>query len=171
MTRLLFFGATPDCRWRRALLAASALCLSPGPGAAQTQTQAMTITATIQASCTASATPLAFGTYVGAQIAATATLTVTCTNTTGFYMNMGDGNNHDNSYYPRVIGPGGFYLGYRLYQDAAHTIEWRNTYNLDGKASTGTGNPQTFTIYGVFAAGQYGPPGAYTDTFTATLTY
>lgn len=44
-------------------------------------------------------------------------------------------------------------LGYQLYKDAAYTVNWGNEAATDVNA-TGTGNPQTFTIYGQIPANE-----------------
>ena len=160
------------CRRECGLLAGLALYVLSGQAAAQqTLTSQMTVTATVQASCMVTATNLVFGIYTGVQNDNTATLTVTCSTSTPYYVNLGNGLHQDGSYYPRMIGPGGIMLGYRLYQNAARSIEWRSTYNYDGQAGTGTGGAQTLTVYGRLLAAQYGTPGAYADTITATVTY
>jgi spore coat protein U-like protein len=105
------------------------------------------------------------------QLDATSTLSINCTRATPYYVNLGDGLYRDGSFYPRMTSTGGTPIGYRLYQNAARTIEWRNTYNLDGKSGTGTGTTQTLTVYGRVGANQYGTPGLYTDTIIATVTY
>lgn len=135
-------------------------------------TASFTLTATVQKACTISAGSLAFGNYSGSQTDATANLTVTCTFMTPYYVNLDNGQNQDAAYYPRMKGPGlQDLVGYRLYQDANHTIEWRNTYHLDGQSGTGAGASQTLTVYGRVQGGVFSAPGAYTDTVTATLTY
>jgi spore coat protein U-like protein len=130
-----------------------------------------TVRATIVANCTISASTLAFGIYTGVQLDATSTLTVNCTNTTPYYINLGNGLHPDTSSFPRLSSAGGALVSYRLYQDTARTIAWRNSYNVDGKSGTGTGLTQTLTVYGRVLAQQYGTPGLYTDTIVATLVY
>jgi spore coat protein U-like protein len=134
------------------------------------ETASISVTATVQAACTISATALNFGVYSGAQTDATSIVTVKCTNTTPYYVNLDDGLNSSN-YYPRMIGPASKVISYRLYQNAARTTEWRNTYNVDGEAGTGNGLAQQLTVYGRITAAQYVTPGAYSDTIVATVTY
>lgn len=131
----------------------------------------LSVTASVVASCSISASSMPFGTYTGAVATGTATLSVICTNTTPYYLNLGNGLQQDGAFYPRMIGPGGALVGYKLYQDAVHSIEWRDTYHLDGQAGNGNGTLQTSTVYGLVAAGQLNVPGLYTDTIIARLTY
>jgi spore coat protein U-like protein len=132
---------------------------------------AFTVRATVVPNCAISATTLAFGSYAGLQLDATSTLTVNCTSMTPYYVNLSDGQQRDGSFYPRMASTGGVLISYRLYQNAARTIEWRNTYNLDGQKGTGSGLAQVLTVYGRVLAQQYGTPGLYTDTIIATVTY
>jgi spore coat protein U-like protein len=134
-------------------------------------TRTFTVTTVVSAACSISATALNFGTYVGVQLDATANLFVTCTNTTPYYVNLGDGLNRDGNFLPRASGPGGVLLSYTPFRDAARTLRWGNTYNSDGIAGTGNGSAQTLTVYGRVFAAQFVTPGTYTDTIIATVTY
>lgn len=131
----------------------------------------ISVTATVQATCTISATSLAFGNYTGVQNDSTATITVTCTNTTPYYVNLNSGLQQDSSNYPRMKGPGSDLLSYRLFQNAARTVAWQNTVNVNGEAGTGNGTSQQLTVYGRVVAGQKIRPGAYVDTVVATISY
>jgi spore coat protein U-like protein len=130
-----------------------------------------TVSANIGPMCTISATNLAFGSYTGTTLDAVSTLSVTCAKATAYYVNLNEGMNPDGSYLPRASGPGGALLSYTLFQDAARTSRWGNTYNLDGVAGTGNGIAQVLNVYGRVAAGQFVNPGAYSDTVIVTLTY
>jgi spore coat protein U-like protein len=130
-----------------------------------------TVSANISPMCTISATNLAFGSYTGTTLDAVSTLAVTCTKATAYYVNLNDGMNPDGSKLPRASGPGGALLSYTMFQNAARTSRWGNTYNLDGVAGTGNGSAQVLTVYGRVAIGQFVNPGAYSDTVIVTLTY
>ena len=129
------------------------------------------VRATVVPNCSISASTLTFGSYAGVQLNAASTLSVNCTSRTPYYVNLSDGLQRDGSFYPRMAAPGGVLVSYRLYQNAARTIEWRNTYNLDGQSGVGTGTAQVLNVYGRVLAGQYATPGFYTDTIIATITY
>ena len=60
---------------------------------------------------------------------------------------------------------------YRLFSDAAYTVNWGNTVGVDTVAMVGNGLGQPNTAYGEIPAGQYFAPGIYTDTITVTVTY
>lgn len=164
-------ASVAKCRWAGAGLTAFVALCAPMAGIAATANSTFTVTANVQATCQVSAGALAFGNYSGTQIDRNVTITVTCTNSTPYYVNIGDGLNRDASNYPRMIGPNGQFASYRFYQDAARTIGWRNTYNLDGRNGTGNGSPQILTAYGELIGGQFVTPGNYTDTVTVTLAF
>lgn len=145
--------------------------LQSAPSKATTASATFAVTANVQATCLVSAGALAFGIYSGMPINSTATITVTCTNGTPYYVNIGNGLHQDANFYPRMIGPAGQFASYRFYQDAARTIGWRNTYNLDGRNGTGNGSAQLLTAYGQLIGGQFVTPGSYTDTVTVTVTF
>jgi spore coat protein U-like protein len=136
-----------------------------------TGTRSFTVTAVVHPMCQITATNLAFGSYTGEVLDAVSTLTVTCTKTTPYYVNLDDGQHRDGSFLPRAIGPGGVLLSYTMFQDAARSSRWGNTYNLDGVAGTGSGSAQSLIVYGRVAARQFVTPGTYTDTVIATITY
>jgi len=161
--------------WRLAgffLVGTLAIDLPVVPAIAATATTTFSVTATVQATCLISATNLAFGTYTGALNSATSTISVTCTNTSPYNVGLNAGTAVGATVTTRqMTGPAAATLGYALFQDAAHTINWGQTVSTDTEAGTGTGVAQTLTVYGQVAAGQFVAPGAYTDTITATITY
>jgi spore coat protein U-like protein len=154
------------------LLATLALAVKPDPAAAQTATATIGVTSAVVATCLISATPMAFGNYIGALVAATATVTVTCTNTTPYNVGLDAGLVAGGTVTTRgLTGPGAAVVNYVLTSDAAYAVNWGVTAGTDTVAGIGTGAAQPLTVYGQEAAGQYVTPGAYTDTITATVTY
>ncbi|WP_080400280.1 spore coat U domain-containing protein [Burkholderia ubonensis] len=141
------------------------------PAGAATATATMTVTATVDATCQITTTPLAFGTYTGAQTDATSTVSVTCTNTTPYNVGLDAGLAPGATVTTRAMSITGASLPYSLFQDAGRTVNWGNTVGTDTVAGTGNGSTQALTVYGRLAAGQLVTPGAYTDTITATITY
>lgn len=139
---------------------------------AATATATMGVTSTVQATCLISATPLAFGTYTGAQVDSTGTVSVTCTNTTPYNVGLNVGLATGATVTTRkMTGPSGALLNYALYSDTGRTTNWGNTVSTDTVAGTGNAASQALTVYGRETAAQYVTPGAYTDTITATITY
>jgi spore coat protein U-like protein len=154
-------------------LVAVLVCSVPSNMAqAATATTTFSVTATVAATCTVTATNLAFGSYTGVPVNATSTVSVTCTNTTPYNVGLDAGTSPGATVTTRkMTGPGGATLGYALYQDSAHSINWGNTVGTNTESGTGNGSPQALTVYGQVPAGQFVSPGAYTDTITATVTY
>ena len=68
-------------------------------------------------------------------------------------------------------GPSSELISYSLSTDAARNTNWGNTIGTDTVSATGTGNSQTFTIYGRVSPQTTPRPGAYADTVTMTVTY
>ncbi|MCC8406560.1 MAG: spore coat protein U domain-containing protein [Rickettsia endosymbiont of Sceptobius lativentris] len=62
------------------------------------------------------------------------------------------------------------YLPYNLYSNAARTQNWGNQ-SSDWIPGTGTGLPQTLTIYGKIPQGANVPADDYRDTITVTVAY
>ncbi len=139
---------------------------------AATTPSTMAVSTTVEATCTNTVTPLAFGTYSGAQAQTTATITVTCTNTTPYNVGLSAGLATGATVTTRSLtGPAAALLNYVLTSDAAYATNWGVTVGTDTVAGTGNGAGQAITVYGQEAAGQYVAPGTYTDTITATVTY
>lgn len=138
-----------------------------------TATAHFSVKATVAKACNISATPLVFGVYSGSLINATCTISVTCTSTTTYDVGLNAGTATGATVSNRsMTGPGGTLLGYKLFRDSGHLLNWGNTVGTDTVAGTGTGIAQPLTVYGQAPALQTGkPPGNYSDTITATITY
>ncbi|HEL3780287.1 spore coat U domain-containing protein [Stenotrophomonas sp. CC22-02] len=65
------------------------------------------------------------------------------------------------------------YVGYQLYQDAAHTLVWGATTGTNTQAGIGTGLAVPYIVYGQILNLSTNNPatGNYLDTVTATITY
>ena len=134
--------------------------------AAATATTTFAVTATVQATCTVSATAMAFGIYTAAVAPSTSTVSVTCTNTTPYTVSLDAGTATGATVTNRSMESGAVLLGYGLFSDSAHSVNFATTTSL-----TGNGASQPITIYGQIPAGEYVTPGSYTDTITVTVTY
>jgi spore coat protein U-like protein len=120
------------------------------------------------ASCTSiSVTGLVFGNYSGAAIPITATLTVTCPSGLAYELALGPGDSGVAT--ARYMESGAYTLNYAMYQDAAHSIPWGDVNPTSEVAGTGTGSAQSYTIFGLLAAGQLLTPGSYTDVVNASV--
>ena len=140
---------------------------APRPAEAATTTTTMAVTATVLSFCTVAASPLVFGNYTSAQLDAT------CTNGTGYTIGLdagtGAGATTANRSMTGVVTAQP--LPYSLHRNSARTQNWGDTAGTDTASGTGTGLPQTVTVYGRIASGQYPGPGAYADLITVTLAY
>lgn len=135
-------------------------------------TTTFNVTATVLKDCIVSATGLPFGNYTGALVNASSTVTVTCTSGTTYTVGLNPGLTTGALVTTRQMGitqPAGG-LNYSLLTTSYTGANWGNT-SGSWVSGTGTGAAQALTVYGVLPAGQYVPPGSYTDTITATVTY
>lgn len=122
-------------------------------------------------------TNVVFGNYSvfgSGSVNTTSTYEVRCTPNTEGILTLTTGANAT-TYFPRYMANGGSQIAYNLYDDAA-----RSTVLGDGTGGTTThilfnGTPQqkdfTDTIYASAPQGANVPPGTYTDTVTAVLSW
>ncbi len=157
------------------LLSFAVLVLTPASGIAQVASTNFTVQITIQAACQInSAGNLDFGTngVIGSNIDATSDVIVQCTASTPFSLGLSAGAGSGATVANRLMtSPAGATISYSLYTTAAHSTVWGNTVGTDRQTGTGTGAPQTFTVYGRVPAQTTPAVGVYTDTVTATLNY
>jgi spore coat protein U-like protein len=151
---------------------------SGGSSAATTAT--LTVSVTVRNSCAVSSGggTLAFGVYdpVGANTAVSLTQSsgfqIQCSNGTAAAIALSQGSNPSAASTDaapiRNLTNGNAKLNYQLYSSAAQSKVWDNVHSV---SQTGSGMPQTVTIYGVISPGQNVPPGTYTDTVTITVSY
>ncbi|HIE0524365.1 spore coat U domain-containing protein [Stenotrophomonas sp. C4297] len=124
-------------------------------------------------------TNMDFGNVTGsisANIDRTATLTLTCLKNTAYQISLNNGQNNPAASTTRrmatTIGSGTYYLPYELYRDAARSLRWGNTLNVDTVGGTGSGSAQQLTIHGRVPPVTGQPPaGTYNDLVQVTITY
>ena len=139
---------------------------------AATATATFQVSANVQSTCVISVTAATFGPYTGVVATTQATVTVTCSNGTTYNIGLNAGLAPLATVTSRsMTGPASALLNYGLFQDSAHGTNWGNTVGEDTVAGTGTGSPQSLTVFGQVPAGQFASPGAYLDTITATVTF
>lgn len=157
------------------MLSLAALVFTPASSLAQVASTNFTVQITIQAACQInSAGNLNFGTngVIGSDIDATSDVIVQCTASTPFSLGLSAGAGSGATVANRLMtSPAGATISYSLYTTAAHSTVWGNTVGTDRQTGTGTGAPQTFTVYGRVPAQTTPAVGVYTDTVTATLNY
>jgi spore coat protein U-like protein len=144
------------------------------------------VSATVNSSCTANqTTPVAFPaiTSTVTAITATGTILVTCDPGVPFALGLGTGQWNPGGQRRMAAGFGATFLPYKLYVDAANTTEYTDI--LTGVSGSTTGSAtastpggvgvaggQTFSVYGVIAAGTPKPaPGNYNDNVNINVGY
>jgi spore coat protein U-like protein len=158
----------------------SALTLA-GSAFAATTSATLTVTANIATSCSINSPTLAFGTYapIGANVTTPldqqVDLTWTCTVNTPIVIWLNEGNNKATgsvlSAPQRQMASGGNMLAYFLYSDFGRGTLWGSTDATSPFLLTGTGSPQSATIYGRIPGGQPNVAGTYSDSVTISLNY
>ena len=147
---------------------------------ADTGTSTMSVSATVRHSCSIDTTPMAFGTYDGVAanastaLKATATVNSSCTSGAAALITMNAGNSagpgSDDMPFRQMNAGTGEYLVYQLYSDVSRKTIWGNS-DPTGVSFTGTGAPQTLTVYGSIPSAQIVPEGEYSDQIIVTITY
>lgn len=165
-----------------AVITASAL-LSLSLAWAGTATTNMSVSSSVTASCSISSASMSFGSYdplsansgSGSNLDQTGSVNVACTSGASANITLGEGSNPTGTSSAaapeRQMDDGAsHFLGYFLFQDAGHTTAWGDTAGT-GKSHTGTGSAATLSIFGSIPKGQNVPPGNFSDTVLATITF
>ncbi len=147
---------------------------------ADTGTSNMSVSATVRHACSIDTTPMAFGAYDGVvanastALDAMATVISSCTSGAAALITMNAGNtagsSSDETPVRRMTSDAGDYLVYQVYSDVSRKTVWGNAVPT-GVALTGTGLPQTLTVYGSIQSAQMVPEGDYNDQIIVTITY
>lgn len=138
---------------------------------ASTASATISVSATVLSFCTISALPLAFGNYSSVLLSANTSVTIACTATTPYNIGLDLGTGTGATTALREMTNGTNTLGYELFSDAAHSVQWGPIIGTNTVSGSATGLPTNLTVYGVIPAGELAVPGAYLDTVTATITY
>ncbi len=139
-----------------------------------TNNGSMTVSTGVTTTCTITAAPMNFG-NLGLPLATTsssqtATLTYTCSLGAAAKITLDQGQNGTGTPAAPVrrMKVGTNYLGYQLYSNSGRTAVWDG---VTGVSVTGTGSPQTSTVYGLVPAQTVPPAGSYTDVVVVTMTF
>lgn len=148
-------------------------CMTGGSGGGTAATSSSGITANYADTCAIStAADLDFGivaSLTGAQDQLS-TITLRCPTGTAWKLGLNDGGNASGGA-RRMTDGTGRYITYELYRDSARSQRWGNTPGTDSSDGTGSGSPQTATVYGRVPAQAVPAAGTYSDTVTVTLTF
>ena len=151
------------------LLAGLAASVMGAAAHAVTATSQFNAQIQIQADCVVSSpNVLDFGAVglLNSNVDTTMDFTVECTNGVGYTIALDNGANASGT--TNRMTNGSEFVSYETYQDAARSTVWDASSTV---ASTGTGDPQTFTVYGRVPPQTTPAVGTYTDTVTVTVTY
>ena len=167
---------------KRAMLSAIALgfAILATQSHADTGTSIMSVSVTVEHSCSMDISPMTFGVYDGvvanasAALDAKTTVISSCTSGAAALITMNAGNSagsgSDDVPVRRMTSEAGDYLVYQVYSDVSHKTVWGNAVPT-GVALSGTGLPQTLTVYGSIPSAQMVPEGDYSDQIIVTITY
>jgi spore coat protein U-like protein len=137
-----------------------------------TRATSFLVTAVIQTGCSISATNLVFGSYSGTQLDGQSQVSVSCTTGLPWNVGLNQGTRPGATVATRrMTGPGVSSMSYSLFRNSARTLNWGNTVGTDTVSGTGTGSPQSLTVFGRVPGSQNLPPGGYQDTIVATITF
>jgi spore coat protein U-like protein len=143
-------------------------------------TSVLNVSATVKHFCSIGTNPMTFGVYDGVvanasnALEATATVISSCTSGAAALITMNAGNSagsgSDDVPVRRMTSEAGDYLVYQVYSDVSHETVWGNAVPT-GVALSGTGLPQTLTVYGSIPSAQMVPEGDYSDQIIVKITY
>jgi len=131
----------------------------------------LAIGAEVDPVCTLGTSAVAFGPFSGTQIDATGTIIANCVNGTNYNVGLDAGTSTGATVTTRKMTSGANLLPYSLYKDSGRTVNWGNTVGTDTVAGVGTGTAQNLTVYARLPAGAVPPPGVYSDTVQATISF
>ena len=150
-------------------------------GAAQAQlvvgSDQFQVTANVLGQCQVTATDLNFGSYdqgSAVNVDGTSSVDVICPATIQFEVGLDGGQSGAIASRAMVGGlpAGGPDLNYQLFQDAARTVVWGETFQVDTQTITGNApNPVNLSVFGRIPSGQSPNPGAFADTVTAVVLF
>ncbi len=131
------------------------------------------VTTSVVRGCIIATTDLAFGVYPGVPTAPTllgaSTIRVTCSLGDTYTIGLSDGMSQTGAQrrMARTTAPVA-YLNYNLFRNAALTQAWGDT-GPTRVSGVGSGNAQSYTVYGQLPGAQVVPVGSYVDTVTVTV--
>ena len=156
-----------------AAVIAAALSPMSKADAAGSATTTLGVSLTITAGCAVTANPVAFATssLLTTALSASGSVVPNCTNTTPYTVSLDAGTGTGATVAARkMTGPSSATVTYSLYQDAGFGTVWGNTAGST-VGGTGSGSPQSITVYGKVPVQAAPAPGAYADVVGVTVAY
>lgn len=131
------------------------------------------VSATLPPDCLVTAGDLDFGAagVLSSALDATSAISVSCTLGSAFDVGLDYGFYGSGPTDRQMRSSAGDAVGYRLYRDAARSLDWGTLADGLAQSGAGQGAAQAFTVYGRVPAQTTPPPGAYSDTVVVTVTY
>ncbi len=115
--------------------------------------------------------PLNFGDYAsgnsGGYGLTRGSISVTCTSGTPYQIDIGPGESTDIAH--REMSDGKQHLYYQIYIDAGYQMAWGDNVRGVSVSGIGTGQAQTYPVYGLLPAGQNVASGNYTDALNVNV--
>jgi spore coat protein U-like protein len=141
-------------------------------GSSHATSAAFTVMATNAANCSVNASTLNFGPVgvIRSAVDATGSVAVTCTNSLPYTIALNGGLTGATNPTQRMMSQASQRITYGLYQDFSRAQPWGDS-GGNTMAGTGTGLPQTLTVYGRVPAQNTPSPGTYSDTVVVTISY
>jgi spore coat protein U-like protein len=154
----------------------AALPLNSSADGGNSRSTTFTVRTTVVASCSVSADALNFGTTVPTPITnpvdATTTISAICSINTPYFVALDAGTGQGATTRVRRMSGTGGSIEYGIFTDAGRTSPWGDGANgTVRRESTGTGQPQSLTVYGRIPGGQSPAAGTYTDQITVTVLF
>jgi spore coat protein U-like protein len=142
-------------------------------GSSHATSAPFTVTATDATNCAVNASTLNFGAVgvLRSAVDATSSVTVTCTNALPYTVAFDGGLSGASNPTQRVMSQASQSITYGLYRDSARSQPWGDSAGTNTAAATGSGLPQTLTVYGRVPAQTTPSPGTYSDTVVVTISY
>ncbi len=129
------------------------------------------VTAVVEPTCLVTAQPINFGNHgvLSTAVDATGAISLTCTANLAYSVALNGGlSNSPPASRQMVLG--GASITYGLYRDTGRTNVWGSAAGQI-VTGTGTGSPQTLTVYGRVPPQNTPAPGTYSDTVVVTVSY
>ncbi len=159
------------------MLGCLAVAIGPGLGSsaqAATLNTDLNVTITIINLCiAASTTPVSFGShgFLTSAVDNTGTITVTCTPGASYTVALNAGTSPGATTTTRKMSGPGTAISYQLFRESGRTTNWGNVVGTDTVAGTGSGLPQTLTVYGRVPIQTTPIAGTYNDTVQVSIEY
>jgi spore coat protein U-like protein len=131
------------------------------------------VTGTVTANCAVSATNLVFPpqSVINTLVDAQSNIFVTCTTSAPYWIGLDGGAAIATDPTQRKMKLGAQTITYGLYRDAARSLPWGATKDINTASGTGSAISTTFPVYGRMPAQSTPAPGAYQDTVVVTVNF